>query len=127
MATARSRAVLVGWVISVLSVAMFVFSAVLKFVGGPEVVKGFEHLGLRTSMIVPLAILEITCVLVYLFPRTAVLGAILMTGYVGGTIITHWRMGEPVAIQILLGVGLWLGLYLREPRLKPLVPLRTAG
>lgn len=116
-----------GWVISVLPSLVFVMSAVMKFMGGPEIAKGVEHLGLRTSMVLPLAVLEITCVLIYLIPPTAVLGAILMAGYVGGTIITHWRMGEPVFVQIGLGVALWLGLYLREPRLRALIPLRTAN
>lgn len=125
MATATRKAVWAGWVISVLASALFVVSAVLKFAGGPEVEKGFAHLGIPLSMRLPLGTLEITCTAIYLIPPTAVLGAILMAGYVGGAILTHWRVGDPFITQILLGLLLWLGLYLREPRLKPLLPVRT--
>jgi hypothetical protein len=61
---------------------------------------------------------------IYLIPRTAVLGAVLLTGYVGGIIVSHWRAGDPVIIPIVLGLVLWLGLWLREERLKALLPLR---
>lgn len=125
MARATGKLVWAGWVISVLPALVFVWSAYLKFVGGPEVQEGFEHLGLPLSMRLPLAFLEIGCIVVYLVPPTAVLGAILTAGYMGGAILTHWRVGDPFFVQILLGLTLWLGLYLREPRLKPLLPLRT--
>jgi hypothetical protein len=102
----------------------FAFSAVLKLMGGPELEQGFAHLGLPESMGLPLAILEITCVVVYLIPATAVLGAILLTGYIGGAICTHWRVGDPVYVHIVLGILVWLGLYLREGRLIDLIPIR---
>ena len=63
--------------------------------------------------------------MIYLIPATSVLGAILLTGYIGGAICTHWRVGDPFFIQIALGIVVWLGLYLRENRLKALIPLRT--
>jgi len=75
-------------------------------------------------MVVPLAILELTCVVIYLIPTTSVLGAILLAGYIGGAICTHWRVGDPFIVQILLGIFVWLGLYLREDRLRALIPLR---
>jgi len=87
--------------------------------------QGMAHLGLPESLILPLAILEISCVVIYLIPATSILGAILLTGYIGGAICTHWRVGDPFFIQIALGVVVWLGLYLRENRLKALIPLRT--
>jgi len=90
------------------------------------VTQGIAHLGLPESMIVPLAILEISCVVVYLIPATSVLGAVLLTGYTGGAICTHWRVGDPFFVQIALGIFVWLGLYLRENRLKRLIPLRTS-
>jgi hypothetical protein len=77
-------------------------------------------------MVLPLAILEVSCVVIYLVPQTSVLGAILLTGYIGGTIVTHWRVGDPFYVQIAIGILVWLGLYLREPRLKALIPVRTA-
>ena len=123
MAT-RGKVVWVGWALSGLAAFLFLFSAFLKLKGGPDLDKGMEHLGLRGSMVMPLAILELTCLLVYLVSPTAVLGAILLTGYVGGTIVTHWRAGDPFIVNIVLGLVIWLGLYLREPRLKELIPLR---
>jgi hypothetical protein len=114
----------VGRVISVLAALAFIASAALKFKGGPEIAQGFSHLGLPESMRMSLGILEMSVAAVYLVPPLAVLGAILLTGYVGGTIITHWRIGEPVFVQIILGILVWLGLYLREPRLKALIPIR---
>ena len=113
-----------GRVVSVLAVLPFVPSAAMKLLQHPEVVKGMAHLQLPESMILPLGILEIFCVLVYAVPRTAVLGAILLTGYLGGAMLTHLRMGEVVYMHVALGVLLWLGLFLREPRLRDLLPLR---
>jgi len=97
----------------------------MKLKGGAEVMQGMAHLGLPESMVMPLAILEISCVVIYLIPATSVLGAILLAGYIGGAICTHWRAGDPFYIQIALGLFVWLGLYLRENRLKALIPLRT--
>jgi hypothetical protein len=113
-------------VISVLPCLVFLLSAGFKLKGGPELLKGFAHLGLPTSMIIPLAILEISCVAIYLIPPTAVTGAILLTGLVGGAMCTHWRAGDPFWVQAVLGILVWLGLYLREPRLRSLIPLRIA-
>jgi hypothetical protein len=83
-----------------------------------------NHLGLPASLIVPLGVIELSCIIIYLIPMTAVLGAILFTGYLGGAILTHLRIGEPVYMQIGLGVLIWLGLWLRDPRLRALLPIR---
>ena len=124
MAAGGGKVVWVGRVISVLASLMFLMSAAMKLKGGPELAEGMAHLGLPSSMVVPLAILELTCVVIYLIPMTSVLGAILLAGYIGGAICTHWRVGDPFIVQILLGIFVWLGLYLREDRLKALIPLR---
>jgi len=121
---ASGKSVWVGRVISALASLVFFFSAFLKLKGGPEVAQGMAHLGLPERMVIPLAILEVSCTVIYLIPATSVLGAILLSGYVGGTICTHWRVGDAFYIQIALGVLVWLGLYLREARLKDLIPLR---
>jgi len=113
-----------GRVISVLASLMFAMSSFMKFKGGAEVTQGMAHLGLPESLMMPLAILEISCVVVYLIPATSVLGAILLTGYMGGAICTHLRVGDPFVVQIALGIVIWLGLYLRENRLKDIIPLR---
>jgi len=124
VAAGGGKVVWVGRVISVLASLMFLMSAAMKLKGGPELAEGMAHLGLPSSMVVPLAILELTCVVIYLIPMTSVLGAILLAGYIGGAICTHWRVGDPFIVQILLGIFVWLGLYLREDRLKALIPLR---
>jgi hypothetical protein len=122
---ASGTVVWMGRVISVLATLVFVVSAFMKLKGGAEVVEGMAHLGLPESLMMPLAILEVSCVVTYLIPATSVLGAILLTGYIGGAICTHLRVGDPFFIQIALGILIWLGLYLRENRLKGLIPLRT--
>jgi hypothetical protein len=123
---ASRRAVIVGWVISILVSLLFVFSASMKFVGGPEFAKGMEHLELANKIpVIPLAILELSVVAIYLIPQTSVLGAILLTGYLGGAILTHWRVGDMFVLHIVLGMLIWLGIYLRDERLKALIPIRT--
>ena len=126
MVATSGKVVWVGRVISVLLSLLFAMSAFMKLKGGAEVMQGMAHLGLPESLIMPLAILEISCVVIYLIPATSVLGAILLTGYIGGAICTHLRVGDPFFIQIALGIFVWLGLYLRENRLKALIPLRTS-
>jgi DoxX-like family len=118
------KVVWVGRVISLLVALLFVFSAVMKAMGIAAVKEGMAHLGLREPMLVPLAVIELACAVLYLVPATAVLGAILLTGFIGGTIVTHWRVAEPVYIQVALGLLVWLGLYLREERLRALLPVR---
>ena len=124
--TASGKVVWVGRGISGLASLIFVISAVMKLVGGAEVKEGIAHLGLPASMLTPLSILELACTVVYLIPATSVLGAILLTGYIGGAICTHWRVGDPFFIQVALGIFVWLGIYLREERLKALLPVRRS-
>ena len=112
-----------GRVLSALPVLLFLFSAIMKFLRPPDLAKGFDHLGWPVSLAVGLGILELTCTAIYAIPRTAVLGAILLTGYLGGAIATHVRVGDPYFTQIIMGVMLWGGLYLRDPRLRALIPL----
>jgi DoxX-like family len=83
-------------------------------------------LGYSESIILKLAIIELTFTAIYLIPRTAVFGAILLTAYLGGATATHARVSDPAVVgPILTGVMLWLGLYLRDQRLRSLVPLRS--
>ena len=125
MTPAVGKAAWAGRAITVLASLVFLMSAFMKLKGSPDLSKGMSHLGLPETMIVPLAILEISCVVIYAIPATSVLGAILLTGYMGGAICTHWRSGDLVVVQFALGVLVWLGLYLREGRLKALLPLRN--
>jgi len=118
------KALWAGYILSALPVPLLLMSAVMKFLQPPDVVEGFTHLGWPADLAVALGILEVTCTVLYAIPRTAVLGAILLTGYLGGAIATHVRIGEPFWVQALLGVVVWLGLYLRDRRLRELIPLR---
>ncbi len=121
----QTKLIWIGRVITGLLALLFTTSAIMKLMGGTDVTEGFAHMGLPASLRVPLGILEFSCVVIYLIPVTSVTGAILLTGYIGGAIVTHLRIGEPVYFQIGLGILTWLGLYLREHRLKALIPLRT--
>lgn len=120
---ASKKVTWVGRILSILVSLVFLSSATFKFIDGPQVKEGFAHLGLPERMMLPLGILELACVVIYLVPATSVLGAILLTGYLGGAILTHWRVGEPVFTQVILGILVWLGLWLREDRLKTLIPI----
>ncbi|HMN40437.1 MAG TPA: DoxX family protein [Phycisphaerales bacterium] len=113
-----------GWILCILPAPLLLFSAFSKFQMSPDTAKGFEHLGWPTRVATPLGIVEAACVVLYLIPQTAVLGTILLTGYMGGAIATHVRIGEPFIVQAALPIVVWLGLYLRDPRLRALIPLR---
>jgi hypothetical protein len=114
----------IGRVISALPVLMLTMSGVMKLIKLDFLIEGFAKMELNDSLALPLGILELFCVALYVFPPTAVLGAILITGYMGGAILTHLRLGEDIYVQVGLGVLAWLGLYLREPRLRALAPWR---
>jgi len=118
-----------GRILSGLVVVFLIPDAIIKFIKPAPVVDAFAHLGLPLSSSVTLGILLLSCTVLYAIPRTSVLGAILLTGYLGGAVATHLRVGDPLFSHILfptyLGVLLWLGLYLREERLRALIPLRS--
>jgi hypothetical protein len=114
-----------GRIMSALPVLMLLFSSVMKLMKPAPVVEGFAHLGYPASLALGLGIIELTCAVVYVIPRTSVLGAILLTGYLGGATATHVRIGEPFFMPIVLGLLVWGGLYLREDRLRALLPLRS--
>lgn len=113
-----------GRVISALPSAMLLMSAAMKLSHAPQFVATFtSQLGYRESSLTSIGVLELACTALYVIPRTAFLGALLLTGYLGGAIATHVRIGEPFATPLVLGVLVWLGLYLRESRLKALAPV----
>src|SRR5437868_12154147 len=125
MAPVSNKKLWAGRIISAIPVGLLLFSGVMKLMMPPSVVEGFTHFGLPLNLAVLIAILEIGSAIVYAIPRTAVLGAILMTGYLGGATLTNVRVGDPSYVMtVLLGVLVWLGLYLRDARLRELLPLR---
>jgi len=113
-----------GRILTTLPALLLVFSAVMKLVKPPGMAGAFTHLGVPLSQATGLGILELACTVVYLVPRTSILGAILLTGYLGGATATTVRVGDHFVMTVILGVLLWGGLYLREPRLRALIPLR---
>jgi hypothetical protein len=121
----RGAAFWIGWVLSVLPVLLAAFSGVMKLSHTAQVLEGFKHFGYPESTLTAIGLLEVSVAILVLIPQTAVLGAILFTAYFGGAVATHVRIGEPMWIgPVLLCVFVWLGLWLREPRLRALAPLR---
>jgi hypothetical protein len=118
-----------GRILSTLPVLFMLMDGVMKLMKPDFVVKATVQLGFPESAIAPLGITVLICTILYAVPRTAILGAILLTGYLGGAVATHVRAGDPLYSHILAPVYfaaiLWMGLYLREPRLSALVPLRS--
>jgi DoxX-like protein len=113
-----------GWILSALPVLLLLFSASMKVLKLPAAMDGFAHLGYPEYVALPLGLVELTCTVLYVIPRSSVLGAILLTGYLGGATATHLRIGEPFHMAVILGMLVWGGLYLRDERLRALIPLR---
>jgi hypothetical protein len=123
-----SRAIWTGRILSGLAVLFLLFDAVLKVLRLPPAVEGTVQLGYPESVIMGIGCVELVCLALYVIPRTSVLGAILFTGYLGGAIATHVRIASPLfshtLFPIYVAALLWGGLFVREPRLRQLVPLR---
>lgn len=113
-----------GRVLSALPVLFLLLDGVMKIVKPAFVVEATVQLGYPESVIVGLGVLLVACTILYLIPRTAVLGAILLTGYLGGAVATHVRVSGPlfsILMPVILGAMLWGGLYLRDERVRSLV------
>src|SRR5215510_8679062 len=127
--TTARRAPWGGRIISGLAVAFLIFDSVGKLLQVQPVIDGTLELGYPRDVVFSLGVILLSSVLAYLIPQTSVLGAILLTAYLGGAVATHVRVGNPLFTHVLfptyLGVLIWLGLYLREGRLRSLVPLRS--
>src|SRR5581483_4325774 len=114
-----------GRIISILAALLILFSGIMKLMKAPAVLQGMAHYGYPESLVVIIGILEVACTIIYLIPRTSMLGAILVTGYLGGATATNVRLFDPsYVVTVLLGVLIWLGLFLRDNRLRALIPLR---
>lgn len=117
-----------GRVLSGFVVLFLAFDAVIKIVALQEVADASAQLGWPADMAVPLGVLLLVCTLLYAIPRTAIIGAVLLTGYLGGAVATHVRIDSPLFTHVLFGVYvgviMWGGLYLRDARLRMLVPWR---
>ena len=118
-----------GRVLSGLVVAFLLLDGAIKLVPLPVVGETLEALGVPAGLARGLGALTLACAMLYAVPRTALLGAILLTGLLGGAMATHLRVGSPIFSHLLfglyLGLAAWGGLYLRDPRLRALLPLRA--
>lgn len=114
-----------GYVLSALPALALLSSSVMKMMKMAPVVKEFDRLGYPESVVLGIGITELVCTLIYLIPRTSVLGAILLTGYLGGATATHVRIGDPFIPPIIVGVLVWVGLFLRDARLRALLLRRS--
>ena len=118
-----------GRILSGLVVLFMLADGVGKLVRPPQVVEGTLQLGYPESAILPIGVLALLGALLYALPRTAVLGAIVLTGFFGGAVATHLRVGNPLFSHLLfpvyLGAMMWAGLVLRDARLRALLPFRA--
>ncbi|QDQ91151.1 DoxX family protein [Rhodococcus sp. WB9] len=118
----------VGWVLSGLVGAFLLFDAVGKLLKIGRVEDSAAELGLRMHIIVRIGVVLLLCTVLYLVPRTAPLGAVLLTGYLGGAVLTNWRVEKPlfstVLFAVYVGIAVWAGLYLRDRKVRELLPLR---
>lgn len=114
-----------GRATSAIPVALLLLSAGLKIAQPPGAAEGFAKIGYDGGQMIGIAILELICTALYLVPRTSVLGAVLLTGYLGGAIAAHIRIQDAFLAPLALGVLVWAGLWLREPRLRAWLPIRS--
>jgi hypothetical protein len=115
-----------GRVLSALILLLIGFTAMFGVLKPDVARQGFAHYGYPDGAMLRITVIEIACAIVYAIPRTSVLGAILLAGYLGGATATHVRVGEPFFLPIIVGIVIWLGLYLRDHRVRALVPFRSA-
>jgi hypothetical protein len=115
------------WLLLALTAFAFLPSAVMKIMRLPMVVEGFGKLGIPLEAIVPIGVLELICLILYLVPRTAVLGAFLLTGYLGGAIMVNIIGRADFLHAVAVGLLVWAGVWLRVPELRALLPLRRVN
>ena len=121
-AAAPQRGRRIGVALSTLVILFALVDAGMKLMQAPAVLDATADIGWPAASVVPLGLLLLLCTMLYAWPRTSVLGAILLTAYLGGAVATHWRLGNPVFSHVLFGVYIgvmtWAGLYLRSKRLR---------
>ena len=116
-----------GRILGTLISLAFLGSGISKIVRVPQVIEQLTHFGLPDGAIVPIGILELTCLALYLYPRTSILGTFLLTGFVGGAIVTHIIGRENIAPPLVVGTWMFASAYLRHGELRALVPFRRVS
>jgi hypothetical protein len=124
-----SKMLWTGRILTGLALAMMGMDTAMKLLQVPEAMKGTTELGYPAHAVLTIGLVQLLCLIAYAIPRTAVLGAILFTGYLGGAVATHVRLENPLFSHVLSGVYaalfIWGGVWFREPRLRALLPFRT--
>jgi hypothetical protein len=113
-----------GRALTALSLVPFLMGIFMMLTKNPQAIEGMTKLGWPASAANTILALELGCLILYLIPPTAVFGAVMLTGYLGGAVATHLRAGESPAMAVIVGALVWAGIYLREPRLRALMPFR---
>jgi hypothetical protein len=119
-------AVWTGRILSTVVVVFLIFDALMKLIKEPHVIAASADLGYPTASIVFIGALLLGCTLIYVIPRTAILGAILLTGYLGGAVASNLRIGHPTfecVFPVIFGALVWAGLYLRHAELREMIPM----
>ncbi len=118
-----------GRALTALPVLFLAFDVTIKLMKIQPVVDSFTQLGIPVELARVVGTVELICLVLYCIPRTAVLGAMLLTGYLGGAVLTHLRIGSPLLshtlFPIYIGIMLWGALWLRDQRVRALIPLRA--
>ena len=130
-APASKKGLWAGRIVSALVVLFLLLDSVLHMIKPAPVAQAFAELGYPLKLAIALGILELVCIAVYVIPRSSVLGAILLTGYLGGAVATQLRVGIPLfgeaLFPVYIGVAAWAGLFLRDERLRALIPWKRDG
>lgn len=117
---------LIGWVLTgLVGVFLLVISSVGKFLDFPNKKEMMDKMGISLDLLPTIGILEVVVTILFLIPRTAFIGAILVTGYLGGAVMTHLRVGDPWFFPIIIGVVMWVALGLRQPAIFSLAMGKT--
>ena len=126
--TTTPKTIWIGRTLSALAILFLSFDTIVKVLRLPVAIDGTTQLGYPESSVFVIGIIQLVCLVLYVIPKTSVFGAILFTGYLGGAIATHLRIGSPLFTHILfpiyVAVLIWGGLYAREPRLRAVIPIR---
>ena len=113
-----------GRILSALPVLLMVVTGIYSLLNASAVTPQAAKYGYPDGTLMRICIVEIVCAIIYAIPRTSIFGAILLTGYLGGATATHVRIGEPFFMPVVVGIIVWAGIYLRDERLRALVPFR---
>ena len=124
MITKTNRTKWAAWILTTLVILAFVPSAIMKLIHHPAAVEGFKRMGIPEGAISALGIVELSCLALYLIPRTTVLGTLLLTGYLGGATLANIINRSDFIHALVVGLFVWAGAWFRVPELRALLPIR---